>query len=111
MNLVCQSAEGEGLRNDRGDEEILDGHSGRQRDKVERKGAKDVEGYEVVYSGIETGRARVGVVIVFSEEMTWYVNEWNCVDERIVVVRFADRREMDHLHLGVRSDRRFQPRD
>ena len=31
------------------------------------RGAKDVECYKVVYSGIETGRAREGVAMVFSE--------------------------------------------
>ena len=41
----------------------------------------------MVYPGIETGRARAGVAIVFSEEISRYVKEWNCVHVGIVVVR------------------------
>ena len=47
----------------------------------------------VVYLGVRDGRARVGVVVFLSEEMSRYVKSWLCGSERIVVVRLKIGRE------------------
>ena len=48
------------------------------------RGAKDVEGYEVVYSGIETDWA--GRAWLLSSQRKWH-GMWRSGDERIVVAR------------------------
>ena len=56
-------------------------------------GAKEIEDCYVVYLGVRDGRARVGVVVFLSEEMSRYVKSCLCGSERIVVVRLKIGRE------------------
>ena len=41
----------------------------------------------MIFSGVSDGRARAGVVVFLSEEMSRCVRSWQCVNERIVVVK------------------------
>ena len=55
--------------------------------KWKGNGVKEVEDCYIVYSGVSDGRAKAGVAVCVSEEMSRYVKGWQCVSERIVVVR------------------------
>ena len=59
-------------------------------------GMKDVDDCYVV--GVSAGRARAGVVGFLSENVSRYVKSWQCVNERIVVVKMNVDREW--LTLG-----------
>ena len=61
-------------------------------------GVKDVDDCYVVYSGVSAGRARAGVAGFLSENVSRYVKSWQCVNERIVVVKMNVDREW--LTLG-----------
>ena len=53
--------------------------------KWKGSGARDIEDYYAIYSGVSKGRARAGVAVALSEGMRRYVKSWKCVSERIVV--------------------------
>ena len=50
-------------------------------------GAKSIDDYYVIFSGVSDGRARVGVAVFLSEQMSRCVKSWHCVSERIVMVK------------------------
>ena len=50
-------------------------------------GAKSIDNCYVIFSGVSDGRARAGVAVFLSEEMSRCVRSWQCVNERIVVVK------------------------
>ena len=56
-------------------------------------GAKSVDDCYVVFSGVSDGRARAGVAVFLSEELSKCVRSWQCVSERIVVVKLKVERE------------------
>ena len=47
----------------------------------------------MLFSGISDGQARVGVAVFLSEELSKCVRSWQCVSERIVVVKLKVERE------------------
>ena len=49
--------------------------------------AKNIDDCYVVYSGVSDGRAKVGVAVLMTEDTSSLVNSWQCVNERIVVVK------------------------
>ena len=55
--------------------------------KWKGNGAKEVEDCYVVNSGVSDGRTKAGGVMFFSKEMSRCVKSWQCVSERIIVVR------------------------
>ena len=48
---------------------------------------KEVDGVEVVYSGVTEGRVKGGVAVLISENLSVGVKEWRCVNERLMKVR------------------------
>ena len=50
-------------------------------------GEKEVDGVEVVYSGVTEGRVKGGVAVLISENLSIGVKEWRCVNERLMKVR------------------------
>ena len=50
-------------------------------------GETEVDGVEVVYSGVKEGRVKGGVVVLISEKLSVGVKEWRCVNERLMKVR------------------------
>ena len=53
--------------------------------KVRGNGVKMIGDTTCVYSGVQGGRAKVGVTILLSEKFGRYLREWRCVDERSVL--------------------------
>ena len=47
----------------------------------------------MIFSGISDGKGRVGVAVFLSANMSRYVRSWQCVSERIVVVKLKVCRE------------------
>ena len=47
---------------------------------------KEVDGVEMVYSGITEGRVKGGVVVLISENLSVCVKEWRCTNERLMRV-------------------------
>lgn len=60
---------------------------GASETKVKGNGAKAVGDGMCVYSGVQEGRAKAGVAVFLSKEMSRCMREWKCVSERIVRVR------------------------
>ena len=50
-------------------------------------GEKEVDGVEVVYSGVTEERVKGGVAVLISENLSVGVKEWRCVNERLMKVR------------------------
>ena len=61
--------------------------------KWKGSGAKSVDDCYVIFSGVSDGRARAGVAMFLSEKMSRHVRGWQCVSERIVVVKLKVCRE------------------
>ena len=55
--------------------------------------AKTVDDCYVISRVLSDGRARVGVAVFLSEKMSRYVRSWQCMSERIVVVKLKICRE------------------
>ena len=55
--------------------------------KVRGNGVRMIGDTTCVYSGVQGGRAKAGVVILLSERFGRYLKEWRCVDERILWIR------------------------
>ena len=68
---------------------------GISKTKWKGSGARDIEDYYTIYSGVSKGRARAGVAVVLSEGMRRYVTSWKCIciSERIVVVKLKVAKE------------------
>ena len=50
-------------------------------------GEKEVDGVEMVYSGVTEGRVKGGVAVLISENFKVCAKEWRCVNERLMKVR------------------------
>ena len=50
-------------------------------------GEKEVDGVEVVYSGVTEGRVKGSVALLISENLSVGAKEWRCVNERLMKVR------------------------
>ena len=50
-------------------------------------GEKEVDGVEMVYSGVTEGRVKGGVAVLISEKLSVCAKEWRCVNERLMKVR------------------------
>ena len=50
-------------------------------------GEKEVDGVEMVYSGVTEGRVKGGVAVLISENLKVCAKEWRCVNERLMKVR------------------------
>lgn len=61
--------------------------------KWKGNGAKNVDDCYVVYSGVSDGRAKAGVAVLMTEDTKRFVKSWQCVNERIVVVKMKVGRE------------------
>ena len=61
--------------------------------KWKGNGAKNVDDCYVVYSGVSDGRAKAGVAVLMTEDTSRFVKSWQCVNERIVVVKMKVGRE------------------
>ena len=55
--------------------------------KVKENGEKAIGDVRCVFSGVQNGRPRAGVVILLSERLGRCLREWECVSERILRVR------------------------
>ena len=44
-----------------------------------------------MYSGVQVGRVKAGVAILLSDRFGQYLQEWRCIDERIVVIQLKMR--------------------
>ena len=66
---------------------------GASKTKGKGNGAKNDNECYVVYSGVSDGRAKVGVVVLMTEDTSRFVKSWQCANERIVVVKMKVGRE------------------
>ena len=65
--------------------------------KWKGNGAKNVDDCCVVYSGVSDGRAKVSAAFLMTEGTSRFVKIWQCVNERIVVVKMKVGREWQTL--------------
>ena len=56
-------------------------------DKSEREHEKAIDDVRCVFSGVQGGRARAGVIVLLSERVGRCLKKWNGVNERILRLR------------------------
>ena len=88
--MECTIFERKRYGSDCGDEKVQARYTGAW---VRQNGRENVDDCYVVYSGVSDGRAKVGVAVLMTEDTSRFVKSWQCVNERIMVVKMKVGRE------------------
>ena len=57
--------------------------------RMKGNGAKAIGEGMCMFSGVQEGRAKAGVAVFLSEELSGFLKEWKCISERIVRIRLG----------------------
>ena len=57
--------------------------------RMKGNGAKAIGEGMCMFSGVQEGRAKAGVAVFLSEDLSGFLKEWKCISERIVRIRLG----------------------